>query len=56
MRALSLASEYTITDDRKNIIREQASLLVSSANETLATDYEKQEVRTLYDALKTGWA
>lgn len=55
LRTLSLIADKVITDDRKPILREQAGLLMDYANQTLATDYEKQQVRALYDELKTAW-
>ncbi len=55
IRALALISDCVVDDTRKVIIREQASLTVAHAQETLATDYEKKEVRALYDTLKEKW-
>lgn len=55
LRTLSLIANNVITDERKPILRQQAMLLIDYANQTLATDYEKQQVRTLYDELKAAW-
>ena len=55
IRALALVGCNVINDDRKAIIRKQALLIVARAEETLATDYEKQGVRSLYDAMKEKW-
>ena len=56
LRALSLVACNVISDDRKAVIREQASLVMEQANETLKTDYEKHLVRSLYDDLKENWS
>ena len=56
IRALALISDCEIDDERKIIIREQALLVVARAEETLSTDYEKKEVRSLYDTIKEKWA
>ena len=56
LRALALVAEYALSNDRKAIIHQQAQLLIACAEQTLTTDYEKQQVRTLYDELKTVWS
>jgi uncharacterized membrane protein len=55
IQALALISDCIVDENRKAIIREQALLVVAHAQETLATDYEKKEVRSLYDAMKEKW-
>lgn len=56
LRALALAGDYALTDDRKQVLSKQASLLIATAEQTLITDYEKREVRSLYDELKPAWS
>ena len=56
LRALALVGCNVISNDRKAVIREQALLLMAQANATLATDYEKHSVRSLYDDLKKEWS
>ncbi|GAB2567324.1 DUF2254 domain-containing protein [Spirosoma areae] len=56
LRALAVAADAACSPDRKPVLGEQARLLMDYANRTLTTDYEKQQVRELYDTLKTTWA
>lgn len=56
LRALAVAADAACSPDRKPVLGEQARLLMDYANQTLTTDYEKQQVRELYDTLKTTWA
>lgn len=53
LRALATGAAATCTPDRRPVFREQARLLLDYADQTLTTDYEKQQVRSLYDALRT---
>lgn len=55
MRALSLVATTVRNDDRKPIIREQVNLLMNYAEQTLTTDYEKQQVRALHKTLTQTW-
>lgn len=55
IRALALVSDCIVDEKRKAIIHEQALLIVAHAEETLATHYEKEKVRSLYDTLKEKW-
>ena len=55
LRALALVGNNVVHDERKAVLQEQALLLLDRANDTLATDYEKQLVRSLYDDLKSSW-
>lgn len=53
LRALALVDAATCSDDRKPILRQQAELLRTYANQTLATDYEKKSIQILYRKLST---
>ena len=55
LRALALVGENVVRDERRAVLHEQALLLMDRANDTLATDYEKHLVRSLYDDLKAAW-
>lgn len=55
LRALALVGDNVIRDERRAVLHEQALLLMDRANDTLATDYEKHLVRSLYDDLKPAW-
>lgn len=52
LRALAVGAAAACTADRKPVFAEQARLLMDYADQTLTTDYEKQQVRSLYDELK----
>ena len=56
LRALALVNEAVYADDRKPILRQQTELLVDYANQTLSTDYEKQQVYDLYRKLMKTWS
>ncbi|QMW01561.1 DUF2254 domain-containing protein [Spirosoma foliorum] len=56
LRALSLVYVATCSDERKPILRQQAELLRTYANQTLATDYEKTSVQILYKQLVKSWS
>ena len=56
LRALALVNEAVCSDDRKPILRQQAELLMASADQTLDTDYEKKQVRELYKKLMKMWS
>ncbi|MEZ0612069.1 DUF2254 domain-containing protein [Fibrella sp. WM1] len=55
LRALAVVADAACSPDRKPVLAEQAQLLIAYANQTLSTDYEKEQVRSLYDTLKTAW-
>lgn len=50
-RALALVKSAVCSSDRTLAIREQADLLMSYAEQTLSTEYEKEQVRQLYKKL-----
>lgn len=56
LRALALVSSHVREPGRKSILRKQAQLIITHANQTLSTEYEKEAVRHLYDELKPIWA
>lgn len=56
LRALALVNQAVCSDDRKPVLHEQADLLFQYAGQTLATDYEKQQVRSLYAQLMKTWS
>ena len=55
LRALSLVATAVCADDRKAILHQQTNLLMSYAEQTLNTDYEKKQVRDLYRKLLKNW-
>jgi len=55
LRALALVGTNVIRDEHRAVLHEQALLLLARSNDTLATDYEKHLVRSLYDDLKAAW-
>lgn len=56
LRALSVTADAARSPDRKPVLAEQARLLMDYADQTLTTDYEKQQVRALFDTLMSTWA
>lgn len=56
LRAIALVCEQVCDQNRKPVLRKQAHLLVTHANQTLSTEYEKEQVKNLYDALKPAWS
>ena len=56
LRALALIDAAACSDDRKPILRQQAELLRTYANQTLTTDYEKKSVQILYRTLLKRWS
>ncbi|RYF78843.1 MAG: DUF2254 domain-containing protein [Cytophagaceae bacterium] len=56
LRALALVEEAVCAEDRKPILLEQAELLMNYADQTLDTDYEKQQVHDLYRNLMKTWS
>ncbi|GAB3011754.1 DUF2254 domain-containing protein [Spirosoma pulveris] len=56
LRALALVNEAVCSVDRKPILSQQASLLVSYAEQTLSSDYEKKQVLDLYARLQQTWS
>ena len=55
LRALALVASAACSRDRLPVLREQASLLLTCAKETLTTDYEKKQVQELYKKLMETW-
>ncbi|GAB3900509.1 DUF2254 domain-containing protein [Spirosoma agri] len=55
LRTLALVNEAACSEDRRPILRQQAELIVNYADQTLDTDYEKQQVRDLYRELMKTW-
>lgn len=55
LRALSVVADSVCSPDRKAVLRTQAILLLDHATDTLTTDYERHQVRALYDDLKQTW-
>ncbi|MCX6219164.1 DUF2254 domain-containing protein [Spirosoma sp.] len=56
LRALALVNDAACSVDRKKILIKQASLLVTYSEQTLNSDYEKQQVLDLYAHLKKTWS
>lgn len=56
LRALALIAGQVSAADRRPVLREQAALLLACAQATLPTDYERREVRAVYDELAAAWA
>lgn len=52
LRAMAVGAAAACTPDRKPIFSDQARMLLDYANQTLTTDYEKQQVLALYKKLK----
>ena len=55
LRALALVASAACSTNRLPVLRKQASLLMTYAEQTLVTDYEKEEVRSLYKKLMETW-
>ena len=55
LRALALVNSAVCSDDRKPVLKKQVELLLSYANQTLATDYEKQNFQELYQQTQKNW-
>jgi uncharacterized membrane protein len=55
LRALALVNEAVYSHDRKPVLHQQASLLMDYAEQTLTTDYEKEQVLDLYQKLMKKW-
>lgn len=53
--ALAQVAEATRLPARQAAVRTQAELLLGYAEQTLATDYEKQALRSLYQELQPAW-
>jgi len=56
LRALALVNDAVCSADRKPILSKQASLLIAYSEQTLDSDYEKQQVLELYTKLKKTWS
>lgn len=56
LRALALVNEAVCSNDRKPILNQQASLLITYSEQTLDSDYEKQQVLDLYTTLRKTWS
>jgi uncharacterized membrane protein len=48
LRVLALCTETALGPDRRTVLRSQVNLVMSYAEQTLATDYEKECVRDVY--------
>ncbi|GAB3690661.1 DUF2254 domain-containing protein [Spirosoma flavus] len=55
LRSLALVNEAVCHAERKLILRQQADLLLHYADQTLSTDYEKEQVQELYTKLLKSW-
>ena len=55
LRKLALVADAAHPDERKAVVREQVQLLLQCADDTLATEYEKESVRAVYAALQPAW-
>lgn len=55
LRALALTAEAAHSEERKSAVHTQATLLLSYAEQTLATEDEKRSVRALYAELLHFW-
>lgn len=55
LRALAQVGEAARTPERKAAVEAQARLLLRQADDTLATDYEKEAVRATYEEVKACW-
>jgi uncharacterized membrane protein len=53
LQALAVAADAAYSPDRKPVLGAQVRLLMDYATQTLSTEYEKQQVRDLYDQLMT---
>jgi len=53
LQTLAVAADAAYSPDRKPVLGAQVRLLMDYANQTLTTEYEKQQVRDLYDQLMT---
>ncbi len=51
LRALALVDSTVCSPDRRPVLAQQARMLLDYANQTLATDYEKESVRKLFSEL-----
>ena len=55
LHALALAASQVRDPTRLPVLRQQAELLLACAQAHLSTNYERQEVQTLYDELSPAW-
>ncbi|MCC3153562.1 DUF2254 domain-containing protein [Hymenobacter sp. BT770] len=55
LRALALAGEQVLLPERKAVLREQAALVLASAEANIPNDYEKHQVEALYEELHSVW-
>ncbi|CCH55943.1 Protein of unknown function DUF2254, membrane [Fibrisoma limi BUZ 3] len=55
LRALALVAADVNDPDRKAVLQEQANYLLTYAEQTLPTDYEKASIRSLYSTLRPVW-
>jgi uncharacterized membrane protein len=56
LRALGMVAGAACSAERKPILCQQAGLLLEYADQTLATNYEKENVRALYAKLMPTWS
>ncbi|MGI4863337.1 MAG: DUF2254 family protein [Janthinobacterium lividum] len=55
LRALAQAGEAARNGERKAAVAAQARLLLRQADDTLASEYEKEAVRATYEEEKANW-
>ena len=55
LRALALVATRVRQPDRLSILREQAALVLATAQAGLPTDYQRQQVLALHEELRAAW-
>jgi uncharacterized membrane protein len=55
LRALALAGGQVLNAERKVVLRQQAAMALACAQQTIPTDYGKQQVQSLYTELAPVW-
>ena len=55
MQALAMVACEVGSTEQKSILLEQAGLLLAHAQQSLVTEYEKENVQTLYNELLPDW-
>ena len=55
LRALALVAGHVREPARRPVLREQAALVLASAQATLPTAYQRRQVEELYEALRAAW-
>ncbi|MGA0560058.1 DUF2254 domain-containing protein [Larkinella sp. VNQ87] len=56
LRALALVNDAVHTTERKPVLKKQADLLLAYADQTLTTDYERENFQALYQQLMRAWS